>query len=117
MGGVVSPHRVDGFRFCCGAGAWLDCFFSYCPVLAHCLVFRPLGRDSFLCVAKEKGPKERPPYCVGLRRFCALQLTAGAAELAALRQSSRYSALSFQCSTTQKGFKDQKTGQNRFGGA
>ena len=49
----------------------------------------------------------------GLRLLCAPQLTAGAAELAALRQSSRYSALSFQCSTTQKGQEDQnqaKTG-------
>ena len=33
-------------------------------------------------VAKEKVPKERPPYRVGLRRLCALQLIAGAAELA-----------------------------------
>ena len=37
-----------------------------------------------------------------------LQHRAGAAELAALRQSTRYSALSFQCSTTQKGMSDQK---------
>jgi len=54
-------------------------------------------------VAKEKVPKERPPYRVGLRLLCALQLRTGTAELAALRQSSRYSALSLQCSTTQKG--------------
>ena len=33
-------------------------------------------------MAKEKVAKERPPYRVGLRRFCALQLRAGAAELA-----------------------------------
>ena len=33
-------------------------------------------------MAKEKGPKERPPYRVGLRLLCALQLIAGAAELA-----------------------------------
>jgi hypothetical protein len=33
-------------------------------------------------VAKEKVPKERPPCRVGLRLLCALQLTAGAAELA-----------------------------------
>ena len=33
-------------------------------------------------MAKEKVPKERPPYCVGLRRLCVLQLKAGAAELA-----------------------------------
>ena len=33
-------------------------------------------------MAKEKGPKERPPYRVGLRRLCALQRRAGAAELA-----------------------------------
>ena len=33
-------------------------------------------------MAKEKGPKERPPYRVGLRLLCALQLRAGAAELA-----------------------------------
>ena len=51
-------------------------------MLAHCRVFRHLWRDSFLCVAKEKGPKERPPYRVGLRRLCALQPRAGAAELA-----------------------------------
>ena len=37
-------------------------------------------------MAKEKGPKERPPYRVGLRLLCALQLSAGTAELAALRQ-------------------------------
>jgi hypothetical protein len=41
-----------------------------------------IGRESFLCVAKEKGPKERPPYRVGLRLLCALHLRAGAAELA-----------------------------------
>ena len=33
-------------------------------------------------MVKEKGPKERPPYRVGLRRLCALQPRAGAAELA-----------------------------------
>ena len=33
-------------------------------------------------MAKEKVPKERPPYRVGLRRLCALQPGAGAAELA-----------------------------------
>ena len=33
-------------------------------------------------MAKEKVPKERPPYRVGLRLLCALQLSAGAAELA-----------------------------------
>ncbi|MDX2476788.1 MAG: hypothetical protein QNL05_05430, partial [Gammaproteobacteria bacterium] len=61
------------------------------------------GRVSFLCVAKEMVPKEKPPCRVGLRRLCALQLRAGAAELAALKQSSLFSTLSFQCSTTQKG--------------
>ena len=66
-------------------------------------------------MAKEKVPKERTPYCVGLRPLCALQLTAGAAELATLRQSSRYSALSLQCSTTQKGLEDQNKGQNLIG--
>ena len=55
---------------------------SFFFVLAHAEGFALYGRDSFLCVAKEKGPKERPPYRVGLRRLCALQRRAGAAELA-----------------------------------
>ena len=46
------------------------------------LLFALYGRVSFLCVAKEKIPKERPPCRVGLRLLCALQLRAGAAELA-----------------------------------
>ena len=33
-------------------------------------------------MAKEKVPKERPPYRVGLRLLCALQRRAGTAELA-----------------------------------
>ena len=33
-------------------------------------------------MTKEKGPKERPPYRAGLQLLCALQLRAGAAELA-----------------------------------
>ncbi|MEN8712475.1 MAG: hypothetical protein ABF326_09790 [Arenicellales bacterium] len=33
-------------------------------------------------MVKEKVPKERPPYRVGLRLLCALQRRAGAAELA-----------------------------------
>ena len=44
--------------------------------------FALYGRVSFLCVGKEKVPKERPPCRVGLQRLCALQLSAGAAELA-----------------------------------
>ena len=41
-----------------------------------------MGDYIFLCMAKEKGPKERPPCRVGLRLLCALQPRAGAAELA-----------------------------------
>ena len=33
-------------------------------------------------MAKEKVPKEKPPYRVGLRRLCPLQLRTDAAELA-----------------------------------
>ena len=33
-----------------------------------------------------------------------------------LRQSSRYSALNLQCSTTQKGLEDKNKGQNLIGG-
>ena len=58
-----------------------DCSFFNLRLKLHSF-FALYGRASFLCVAKEKGPKERPPYCVGLRLLCALQLTAGAAELA-----------------------------------
>ena len=79
--------------------------FFFFFVLAHGRVFRPLWASIFyeglswpspfgpaygcsnpfhtdLSLAKEKGPKERPPYRVGLRLLCALQRRAGAAELA-----------------------------------
>ena len=46
------------------------------------MYFALYGRVSFLCVAKEKVPKERPPCHVGLRLLCALQLRAGVTELA-----------------------------------
>ena len=75
-------------------------------------VFAPYGRVSFLCVAKEKVPKERPPYRVGLWRLCALQLRAALRNSLSLRQSSLSSALNFQCSTTQKGMVDQNPGQH-----
>ena len=44
--------------------------------------FALYGRVAFLCLSKEKVPKERPPYRVGLRLLCALHIRAGAAELA-----------------------------------
>ena len=66
--------------FCAAALLSGFLFLYYASGLATC--FALFGRVSFLCVAKEKVPKERPPYCIGLRLLCALQLRAGAAELA-----------------------------------
>jgi len=64
------------------------------PLLGVYILSRPAcgcsnQRHAGLSLAKEKVTKEKPPWRVGLRPLCALQLTAGAAEFAALRQSSR----------------------------
>ena len=67
--------------WCC-AGARLSCILFLLFAQSIVSFFALYGRASFLCVAKEKGPKERPPYRVGLRLLCALQPRAGAAELA-----------------------------------
>jgi len=60
--------------------------------------------DEFISFhGKRNEPKKSRRYIVGLRLLCALRFRPVAAELATLRQSSLFSGLSLQCSTTQKG--------------
>jgi hypothetical protein len=61
--------------------------FIFFIVLAHCCVFRLLGRVAFLCLSKEKAPKERIPNMPALRVPCDARMSRRDAELAALRQT------------------------------
>ncbi len=85
--------------FC--AGARLDFLFNL--RLNFLLCFSHFMCEFISFDGKRNEPKKSRPYRVGLRLLCALQLRPVAAELAALRQSSLFSGLSLQCSTTQKG--------------
>jgi len=67
-------------------------------------------------VAKEKVPKERPPYVLAFGVSVRFSLERALRNSLSLRQSSLFSALSLQCSTTQKGLEDQNKGQNLVGG-
>ena len=78
---TVVSIDVNWGLFYCGFTRlnWFSLVFLYYRTADY---FALYGRVSFLYVAKEKVPKERPPYRVGLRLLCALQPRAGAAELA-----------------------------------
>jgi len=58
MGGVVSPYRVDGFRFCCGAGARLIVFFLFsCASTLPC--FSTSRARLFSLRGQRKGSKRK----------------------------------------------------------
>ena len=78
---VVLAHSWFGFFFCIMlAHGWVAIIFYI--MLAHDRVFRPLWASIFSLSGQRKGTKRKATLCVGLRRLCALQLRAGAAELA-----------------------------------
>ena len=63
MGGVVSPYRVDGFRFCCGAGARLMGFLLLLFAQFE-LCFSPfLGEWLFFAYPKKSHQKKGYPTC------------------------------------------------------
>ena len=80
-------------------------FFLYsADLLFYLSDFSPfMGEYLFFELAKEKVPKERPPTVLAFGFSALLSLERRDAELAALRQSSRYSALSFQLLDEPKG--------------
>ena len=74
----------------------------HCPAFVACKHrrpgFRPGGRGTFLCFAKEKYPKERRPRCpcpfAALRAACDARACSGAAELASRKRSAQTAAAS-----------------------
>ena len=82
---VVSIDVNWGLFYC--AGARLIDFLCFFAIEVLTMFFALYGRVTFLCLSKEKSPKERTPDMPALRVPCDARMNRRDVELAALRQS------------------------------
>jgi len=75
-----------------------------------------MGEYLFFVWPKKRYQKKGHPAVLAYSVSVRFSLVRALRNSLSLRQSSLFSALSLQCSTTQKGLEDQNKGQNLVGG-